>query len=62
MTITKKITNNIVGKDVEKKISGPLLVGRYIGSYEMEKCIELPQKIKTRTITQSTNSISEYVP
>ena len=62
MTITKKITNNIVGKDVEKKISGPLLVGRYIGSYEMEKYIELPQKIKTRTITQSTNSISEYVP
>ena len=52
----------ILGKDIEKRNPPALLVGMYTGAATVENSMEVPQKIKNRTIIWSSNSSNGYLP
>ena len=60
MAIIKKTKNNMYCKGCRKGKPWSTVGGTVIGGVTMENNMEVPQKIKNRTIMQSSNSTSGY--
>ena len=60
LTLTTQATTD-VGKDAEKEISFPLLVGMQAGAATLQNSMEAPQKTKNRTTLRPSNYTTRHL-